>query len=154
MDGFNMTDVVSLLRMLPDGAPVLGLDPGRRRIGVALSDVRRRLAGPYGTLARGRLAVNAAEIGVIAEREGVAGLVIGWPLEDGRMGRAAQAARDWARALVAATGLPGALWDETMTTAEATEALLDADVSRARRQEVIDRMAATRILQAALDSMG
>jgi putative Holliday junction resolvase len=141
--GFNTGTVQTLLAGLPAGQRVIGIDPGRRRIGVALSDVGRRLASPYGTLARGKLAANASEVVAIARREGAGGLVVGYPLEDdGRMGPAAQAA----------TGLPAALWDETLTTAETQAALIAADVSRARRAELVDRMAAARLLQAALDN--
>jgi putative Holliday junction resolvase len=151
--GFNTGTVQTLLAGLPAGQRVIGIDPGRRRIGVALSDVGRRLASPYGTLARGKLAANASEVVAIARREGAGGLVVGYPLEDdGRMGPAAQAVRDWVRALSAATGLPAALWDETLTTAETQAALIAADVSRARRAELVDRMAAARLLQAALDN--
>jgi putative Holliday junction resolvase len=95
MAGFNICDPGTLLAELAPGLRVIGIDPGRRRIGLALSDVGRRLATPYGTLVRAKLAANAAEITAIAGREGVGGLVVGYPLDDdGRMGPAAQAARD------------------------------------------------------------
>ena len=152
MAGFNTCDPGTLLAELAPGLRVIGIDPGRRRIGLALSDVGRRLATPYGTLVRAKLAANAAEITAIAGREGVGGLVVGYPLDDdGRMGPAAQAARDWTRALAAATGLRAALWDETLTTSDTHAALIAADVSRARRAEVVDRMAAALMLQSALD---
>ena len=150
--GFNIRDLHDLLAEMPTGQRVIGLDPGARRIGVALSDVGRRLASPYGTLLRGKLAANAAEIAAIARQEGAGGLVVGYPLDDdGHMGRAAQAARDWTRSLTEATGLPAALWDETLTTSETHEALIAADVSRQRRAELVDRLAAARMLQSALD---
>ena len=143
-----------MLDTLPPGARLIGLDPGARHIGVALSDVGRRLASPYGTLKRGKLAHNAAEIRAIAERENAGGLIVGMPLgEDGELGPAAQAARDWAHALSAAAGLPACMWDETLTTADLHEALIgEADMSRKRRAAVIDKMAAARILQLALDA--
>ena len=154
MMGFNIHDLPALLAAMPAGQRVIGLDPGSKRIGVALSDVNRRLASPYRTLTRDRLAHNAADIVAIANGEGVGGMVIGYPLEDdGRMGPAAQAARDWARALTEATGLPAALWDETLTTADTNAALIAAGASRARRAEVVDRMAAARMLQSALDAL-
>jgi putative Holliday junction resolvase len=152
MQGFNIHPLAALLAALPPGQRVIGIDPGRRRIGLALSDVGRRLASPYGTLARGRLGDNARQIAALAAGEHAGAMIIGYPLDDdGRMGRAAQAVRDWARAITAATGLPAALWDETMTTAETHEALIEADVSRARRAALVDRLAAARLLQAALD---
>jgi putative Holliday junction resolvase len=123
-------------------------------MGLALSDVSLLLATPYGTLARGKLAQNAAEIIALARKEGVGGLVIGWPLDlDGTEGRAAQSVRDWAQALADATALPTALWDERLTTEAALRLLIgQADLSRKRRAEVTDRVAAALILQAALDA--
>jgi putative Holliday junction resolvase len=151
MPVINLTD---LRAALPKGARLIGLDPGRRTIGVALSDVALRLASPYGSLPRGKLARNAAEIEAIARREGAGGLVIGLPLAlDGSAGPAAQAARDWAHALSTATGLPAALWDERLSTAAVERVLInEADLSRRRRAAVVDRMAAAYILQAALDA--
>jgi putative holliday junction resolvase len=148
---FNLTDLEA---QLSPQARLLGLDPGAKRIGVALSDVGRRIASPYGTLLRAKLKQNAAEVAAIAAKEGVGGLVIGLPLdEDQKFGPRAQAARDWAHAMSAATGLPVALRDESFTTADAHEHLIAADISRARRGEIIDKMAAAAILQAALDEM-
>ncbi len=147
---FNFADLRAQLR---PGARLIGIDPGARRIGLALSDVGLMLASPYGTLRRGKLRTNAAEVAAIAVREGAGGLVVGWPLSmDGTIGPAAQSARDWANALAEAAGLPAALWDERETTAEVTRLLLAADVSRARRAALADRMAAARILQSALDA--
>lgn len=140
-----------LAEILPQGARLLGLDPGRRRIGVALSDVGRQVASPYGTLARGKLRQNAAEVAAIAAREGAGGLIVGLPVDE--LGRSAQAARDWAHALSTATGLPVAMVDESFTTAETHERLIEAGVSRARREEIIDKMAAAAILQRALEAM-
>ncbi|MDE2198843.1 MAG: Holliday junction resolvase RuvX [Rhodospirillales bacterium] len=148
---FNMAE---LRATLPEGQRLIGLDPGSRIIGVALSDVTLMLASPYGTLARGKLAANAAEILAIARREGAGGLVIGLPLSmDGTLGPAAQAARDWAHALSAATGLPTALWDERLSSAAVNRFLIaEADLSRARRAASVDRLAAAYMLQAALDA--
>jgi putative Holliday junction resolvase len=149
---FNM---MTLRSRLAPGQRLLGIDPGARRIGVALSDVTLLLASPYGQIARGRLGANAAEIGRIARAEGAGGLVIGLPLSlDGSAGPAAQAARDWAHALSAATSLPAALWDERLSSAAVNRVLIDeADMTRRRRGEVVDKMAAAYLLQAALDSI-
>jgi putative Holliday junction resolvase len=146
---FNLTDLDA---SLPRNTRLLGLDPGARSIGLALSDVRRVLASPYGTMKRGKLADNAAEIMGIAKREGVGGLLVGLPLQmDGTLGPAAQAARDWTFALMDATGLPAAMWDERLSTAEATRSLIEQGASRAKRAAVVDKMAAAVILQAGLD---
>jgi putative holliday junction resolvase len=148
----NLTDLAAAL---PKDARLLGIDLGSRTIGLALSDVGRRLATPYGSLKRGKLSANAAEIAAIARREDVRGLVVGLPLSlDGSTGPAAQAARDWTHALVAATGLPAALWDERLSTAAVQRVLTDeADLSRRRRAEVVDRAAAAWMLQGALDAL-
>jgi putative Holliday junction resolvase len=148
---FNLTELPA---QLAPAMRLLGLDPGARRIGVALSDVNRQVASPYSTLIRAKLKHNAFEIAAIAEREGAGGLIIGLPLDgDQRFGPRAQAARDWAHALSAATGLPAALIDESFTTADAHENMIAAGLSRMRRGEIIDKMAAAAILQSALDTM-
>ncbi len=148
---FNMT---TLRSKLAPGQRLLGLDPGSRTIGVALTDVTLMLASPHGRIPRGKLAANAAEIARVAHRLNVGGIVIGLPLSmDGTAGPAAQAARDWAHALSDATGLPCALYDERMSSAAVNRFLTDeADMTRKRRSEVVDQMAAAYMLQAALDA--
>jgi putative pre-16S rRNA nuclease len=133
---------------------LIGLDPGSRTIGVALSDVSLSLASPYGSLRRGKLRDAAAEIVAIARKEGAGGAVVGLPLSmDGTAGPAAQAARDWALALSEAAGLPVALWDERLSSAAVNRFLVaEADLSRRKRAQAVDRMAAAWILQAALDA--
>lgn len=148
---FNLTDLAA---QLSPGTRLLGLDPGSKRIGVALSDVGRQIASPYGTLIRAKLKQNAAEVAAIAAREGAGGLIIGLALDDEqKLGPRAQAARDWAHAMAAATSLPVALIDESFTTADTHEHLIAANISRARRSEIIDKLAAAAILQAALDEL-
>jgi putative holliday junction resolvase len=141
---------------LAPGQRLIGLDFGSRSIGVALSDVLLTVASPYGTLKRGKLAANAAEVQRIARKEGAGGLVVGLPLSlDGTVGPAAQAARDWTHALSAATGLPAALWDERLSSSAVNRFLVgEADLSRKRRAEVVDKLAAAYLLQAALDASG
>jgi len=148
---FSLKDFFSA--MAP-GRRVIGLDPGARRIGIALSDVNRQVASPYSTIVRARLRHNAAEILAIAEGEGADGLVIGLPLGlDGDFGPAAQGCRDWAHAITAATGLPATMYDESLSTATVQAALIEADVSRARRAALVDKLAAAQILQNALDAV-
>lgn len=148
---FNMAQ---LRASLPPNARLLGLDLGTRTIGLALSDVSLMLASPYATLRRGKLAAAAAEIAAIGTRETVGGLVAGLPLSlDGSFGPAAQAARDWLRSLSEATGLPAALWDERLSSSAVNRMLIgDLDMTRRRRSEVVDKLAASYILQAALDA--
>ncbi len=148
---FNLAELSA--RLAPN-ARLLGLDPGSKRIGVALSDVGRHIASPYAVLTRAKLKQNAAEIAAIIAREGVGGLIIGLPLdEDQKIGPRAQATRDWAHAMSAATGLPVAMQDESLTTADAHERMIEAGISRERRAELVDKLAAAAILQAALDAM-
>jgi len=146
--------MVDLRAALLPGQRLLGLDPGSKSIGVALSDVSLMLASPHATLKRGKLAANAAEIAALARAQGAFGLVVGLPLSmDGTLGPAAQAARDWTRALSDATALPAALWDERLSSAAVNRFLIqEADLSRARRANLVDRMAAAYTLQAALDA--
>ena len=148
---FNMPQ---LRAALPSGSRLLGIDLGTRTIGLALSDVSLMLASPYGTLKRGKLRATAAEIAAIVGGQNVGGLVIGLPLSmDGTLGPAAQAARDWTRALSEATGLPAALWDERLSSSAVNRMLIDdLDMTRRRRGQVVDKLAAAYILQAALDA--
>ena len=147
-------NMAALRAGLRPGERLIGLDPGARAIGVALSDVELILASPHATLRRGKLAVNASEIAAIARAQGAGGLVVGLPLSmDGTLGPAAQAARDWTRALSEVSLLPAALWDERLSSAAVNRFLIDeADMTRKRRAGVVDRMAAAYILQAALDA--
>lgn len=148
---FNLTE---LRAKLTPGQRLLGLDPGAKVIGIALTDVGLRLATPFGRVRRGKLGANAAEIAAIARAQGAGGLVVGWPLSmDGTMGPAAQAVRDWARALADESGLPTALWDERLSSAAVNRHLIDElDMTRRRRAEIVDQMAAAYMLQAALDA--
>lgn len=148
---FNMTE---LRAQLARGQRLIGLDPGSKTIGVALSDVGLMIASPYGALRRAKLGEVAAELGRIARTQGAGGLVVGWPLSmDGSMGPAAQAARDWARALSDTTGLPAALWDERLSSSAVNRFLIEeADMTRRKRAAVVDGMAAAYTLQAALDA--
>lgn len=148
---FNMAD---LRQALGRNERLIGLDPGSKTVGIAISDVLLTLASPYGSLRRGKLRDNAAELLAIARREGAGGLVVGLPLSmDGTVGPAAQAARDWTVALSEATGLPASLWDERLSSAAVNRFLIEeVDLSRRKRAAVADRMAASWMLQSALDA--
>lgn len=147
---FNLTH---LRAALPRGQRLIGLDPGSKLIGVALSDVLLMLASPYGSIRRGKLKANAAEVAAIARKEGAGGLVVGLPLGmDGSFGPAAQAAKDWAMAMGEATGLPVALWDERLSSSAVNRAMIEADLSRAKRAAAVDAAAAAYTLQTALDA--
>ncbi len=131
---------------------LLGLDVGTKTIGLALSDVTRQIATPLETIRRTKFKADAARLIELARHHGAGGLVIGLPVNlDGSEGPRAQSTRAFARNLAPLTGLPMAFWDERLSTAAVERALLEADASRKRRAELIDKMAAAYILQGALD---
>jgi putative holliday junction resolvase len=143
---------VEAFRDLPRGVRLLGLDLGTKTIGLALSDVERRIATPLETIKRTKFTKDAERLKAIVARFAVAGVVIGLPLNmDGSEGPRVQSTRAFVRHLAPILGLPIAFWDERLSTAAVTRALLDADASRARRSELVDKMAAAYILQGALD---
>jgi putative Holliday junction resolvase len=142
------------LLALPAHARLLGLDLGTKTIGLALSDVERRIASPLETIQRVKFGADSAALMKIARTYGVAALVIGLPLNmDGSEGPRAQSTRAFARNLGPLADLPIVFWDERLSTLAVTRTLLDADASRARRAAVVDKMAAAYILQGALDRL-
>jgi putative Holliday junction resolvase len=144
--------LAGLLAVLPQGMTLLGLDVGTKTIGVAIADPTLSIASALHTIRRTRFKVDAAELLSIAEASRAGGLVIGLPLNmDGSEGPRVQSTRAFLRNLVPLTSLPVAWWDERLSTAAAERVLIEADASRRRRAEVIDKMAAAYILQGALD---
>jgi len=141
------------MRLQPE-ARLLGLDLGTKTIGLALSDVTRSIASPYETIRRTKFTADAKALAAIVAKEGVGGLVIGLPINlDGSEGPRAQSTRAFARNLAGHVDVPMAFWDERLSTAAVERHLIEADASRKRRAEVIDRMAAAYILQGALDRL-
>ena len=146
IDAFAMT--------LPKGHPIMGLDLGTKTIGVAISDRLLSVATPTETIKRKKFSVDAARLLEIATQREVAGLVLGLPRNmDGSEGPRCQSTRAFARNLEPLTELPITFWDERLSTVAAERALLEADASRKRRAEVIDNVAASYILQGALDRL-
>ena len=146
--------IEDLPRLLVPEARLLGLDVGTKTVGMALSDVTRSIATPYDTVRRTKFTVDAKSIRDVVARNGVGALVIGLPLHlDGSEGRRAQSTRAFARNLAAHIEVPMVFWDERLSTAAVERHLIEADASRKRRAEVIDRMAAAYILQGALDRL-
>ena len=139
---------------LPASGALMGLDPGSKTIGVAVSDALRLTATALETIRRRRFAEDAARLAEIARHRAVAGVVVGLPLNmDGTAGPRAQSARAFARNVAAALGLPVALMDERLSSFAAEEAMLAAGVPRGRRAGAIDKVAAAIILQGALDRL-
>ncbi len=130
------------------------LDLGTKTIGVAVSDLLWTVATPVKTIKRRKFTLDAAELlALLAERE-VSGILLGLPRNmDGSEGPRCQSTRAFARNLSALTPLPIGFWDERLSTVAAERALLEADTTRKRRKEVIDHVAASYILQGALDRM-
>jgi putative Holliday junction resolvase len=139
---------------LPAGARLLGLDLGEKTIGLALSDRLLTVATPMETLKRGKFAADAARLDIIISVQGIGGLVVGLPLNmDGSDGPSAQSARAFGRNWVNRSPFPLVFWDERLSTMAVTRTLLEADASRKKRSEVVDKMAAAYILQGALDRL-
>ena len=137
---------------LSQGVRLLGLDVGTKTIGTALSDTRRVIATPLETIRRHRFREDMARLFALVEEHGVGGLVIGLPLPlVGGSGPRTQSVRQFARNLLSLRDLPIALWDERLSTAAVTRAMIAADLSRRRRAEIVDRVAAAYILQGCLD---
>jgi putative Holliday junction resolvase len=134
---------------------VMGLDYGERRIGIALSDPLGLTAQPLTTLQRVSLEKDLGTLADLLGRHQVRRVVIGLPLSlKGEKGERARAAEGFGRRLEHRTGVPVESWDERLTSVQAERALLEGDVSRRRRREVIDRTAAVFILQSWLDARG
>src|SRR5579872_5548433 len=137
----------------PRGA-LIGLDLGTKTIGVAVSDPDRRLATGVETLKRTAFKADAARLLAIAGERAAVGFVLGLPINmDGSEGPRAQSTRAFARNFSQMTACPIALWDERLSTAAVERELIEMDMSRARRAEVIDEHAAIFILQGALDRL-
>jgi putative Holliday junction resolvase len=140
--------------LLAPEARLLGLDVGSKTIGMALSDVTRSIATPYHTVRRTKFTEDVKAIEAAIEEHDIGGIVIGLPLNlDGTEGPRAQSTRAFARNLAARIAVPIVFWDERLSTAAVERHLIEADASRKRRAEVIDRMAAAYILQGALDRL-
>lgn len=149
-----LADPAAFLGALPPTGPLAGLDLGEKTIGIAISDLRRRIATPATVIRRRKFTLDAAELLSLTRAREVAGLILGLPLNmDGSEGPRAQSTRAFARNLAALARLPILLWDERLSTVAAERALLEADASRARRAAVIDAVAAGIILQGALDRL-
>jgi len=139
---------------LPPNVPVIGLDLGSKTIGIAISDITRRIASPIETIARKKFTEDAKRLLAIAAERQAGLFVLGLPLNmDGSEGPRVQSTRAFARNLGKLTPLPIAFWDERLSTAAVERMLIDADTSRARRAEIVDKLAAAYILQSALDSL-
>jgi putative Holliday junction resolvase len=144
----------SAFAALPPTGKLLGLDLGTKTIGVAISDGVRYTATPLETIARTKFTADAARLlELVAENQAV-GFVLGLPLNmDGTEGPRVQSTRAFARNLAQKSPLPIAFWDERLSTSAVTRILIEADTRRDRRAEVVDKLAASYILQGFLDRL-
>jgi putative Holliday junction resolvase len=139
---------------LPPGARLMGLDLGTKTIGVATSDLTRQIATPVEVITRTKFTEDANRLIEIAGRENIGLIVLGLPVNmDGSEGPRAQSTRAFARNLAKLTPMPIVYWDERLSTAAVERMLIQADASRAKRDQVIDKLAAAWLLQSALDSL-
>ena len=145
-----------LIAALESGQRLMGLDLGSKTIGLALGDSDHKIATPFDTIRRKKFGLDAAALAAIINAENVGALVLGLPLNmDGSEGPRVQATRAFIRNLENLPdfpALPVLLWDERLSTAAVERTLMEADTSRAKRAEVIDKMAAAFILQGAIDA--
>jgi len=141
------------MNSLPATGALIGLDLGTKTIGVAISDGTQMIASPVETIARKKFKADAERLLELISQNNVVGIVLGLPKNmDGTEGPRCQSTRAFAKNLEALTDVPITFWDERLSTAAVERTLIDADASRKRRGEVIDKMAASYILQGFLDS--
>ncbi len=154
VNGQTLEDALAFRDMLGPGRRLIGIDAGMKTLGLALSDVNRTVASALETIRRIKFSVDMARLLALAAEHKIGGFVLGLPANlNGSEGPRAQSTRAFARNLNKLSDLPVLLWDERWSTAAAERMLIDADQSRKRRAEVIDKLAATIILQGALDRM-
>lgn len=147
------TDRAAFREALPQGGRLLGMDVGTKTIGLALCDAGWSIASPAHTVSRGKFSKDKIALAAFIEQQQVKGVVIGLPLNlDGSESPRSQASRAFARN-IADLRLPILLWDERWSTQAVTRTLLEADASRARRGELVDKLAASYILQGAIDGL-
>ncbi|MBO0334379.1 Holliday junction resolvase RuvX [Sneathiella sp. CAU 1612] len=143
-----------LKHLLPLDKRLLGMDPGTKTIGLAISDPGLKIGTPLMTIKRTKFKADAEEIRKIIEKWSIGGFVIGLPINmDGSEGPRCQSIRQFQKNLEEFFDLPMCFWDERLSTAAMTRSMIDADASRQKRAKAVDKMAAAYILQGALDSM-
>ena len=147
-----LADPAALRMVVPAGMRLMGLDVGTKTIGLALSDTRQVIASPLETIRRHRFRDDMARLAALIDHHRVGGLVIGLPLTlAGSDGPRTQSVRQFARNVMMARDLPTVLWDERLSTAAVEREMIAADMTRKRRGEIVDRVAAAYILQGFLD---
>lgn len=150
----QLTSLEELAVLLPAKVRLMGLDLGTKTIGLAISDVERRIASPLLTIMRRKFTLDVEDIKAQISRHDIRALIFGLPLNmDGSSGPRVQATRGFIHNLKRLIDVPVATWDERLSTAAVTRELIEQDVSRARRAQLVDKLAAAYILQGALDRL-
>ena len=150
----SIVPVAELRSKLATGQRLLGLDIGSKTIGLALSDITLTIATPMETIRRTKFKVDVERLRAIVDDQKIGGFILGWPVNmDGSEGPRCQSTMAFSRNLSEKIDLPQALWDERLSTSAVERTLIEADRSRARRKQLVDKMAAAYILQGALHAM-
>jgi putative holliday junction resolvase len=153
MSTFLVAAQTALANLKP-GERLMGLDLGTKTIGIATSDITRSIATPRETIKRTKFKADVTRILEIADADKIALFVIGMPLNmDGTEGPRAQSTRSFQRNFAQTTGRTMIFWDERLSTAAVTRTMLEADMSRAKRADNVDKLAAAIVLQTALDGL-
>ena len=149
-----VSDVKDFIAGLKPSQRLLGIDHGEKNIGIALSDTRRKIATPHKTLYSKGVRQDAQAIVYLIEEFDIGGVVIGFPLHmNGTEGERCQAVRTYARELCLVDSTPIFFWDERLSTKAVTDFMIDGDLSRKKRQKMVDKVAASLILQSVLDHL-
>ena len=146
--------IITLEQLATTTGPLLGIDPGTKTFGLAVSDTTRLIATPVETIRRKKFTPDAAKIFALYDERECAAMIIGNPVNmDGSEGPRCQSVKDFCHNLMGLRDIPILLWDERLSTAAVMRTLLEADTSRAKRAEAVDKLAASYILQGVLDRL-
>ena len=147
-------EIIEFKSAIGSGNRLMGLDVGTKTIGLALSDLGRKLATPLETVKRQGLKQDTQIMHQLFAQHDIAGIVVGYPINmNGTEGPQCQFVRRFIEAILEVADIPVCLWDERLSTVAVTRTLLEADMSRRKRKQVVDKMAASYILQGALDRL-
>jgi putative Holliday junction resolvase len=146
--------ILTLDELTKIDGPLLGIDPGSKTFGIAVSDRTRLIASPIETIRRKKFTNDAEQIFALYDGRDCGAMIIGYPVNmDGSEGPRTQSVRDFATNLLGLRDVPILFWDERLSTAAVTRTLIEADTSRAKRAESVDKLAAAYLLQGLLDRL-
>ena len=146
--------LIDLKDLAATNGPLLGLDPGTKTLGLAVSDRTRLIATPIKTIKRSKFSIDAADLLKTYDEKEAAALIVGYPINmDGSHGPRTQSVKDFCTNLMKLRDIPIYLWDERLSTMAVTRTMLEADMSRKKRKDNVDKLAASYILQGVLDRL-